>query len=775
MTVWRLQTLGKPSLTQTDAVDIVDTADTKEDEASPTVGTVGFRNRVSWILLVSLTTDPGVFRRQELARRLWNESETLTDDEAFRNKLRPVLSDLIHGNKQKGFVGIGEKSIDCERDGIWLKPGAVITDVQEAETLYHRAIASEEIPTRMKPLRLAARLLSGSFLSGFDLAQAATPWRDIQEMRLERLRYQVWKRLLETAEKCGDPVTVAEAWQQLQGIDAPPDIDTEIAEPASAARLSRIAKSRRAGRSGKTSAVTRLVSWDALLPYLEKQEQNGFPLSVGEEKALLQSLNRRLSFLPKPCAVTFRSFSVFPQPFTARQAAVIAGVTCPARIEESIGSLLKASLLRKAPRRETGSEAAAEEGVEERYNLPPFASALVWQTLSSSRKTCLRARHAQHFMGFICCDWTEDRASFRQWFLHEQANYLQALDVCLESPLTEETMAFLNGVHMGMGTFGSGEMPLLQRTILQRATPRLREAIESERHFGDSPAILLSFVAREEQDFAGAIHWANIAVQSVKTGDDRPRHLRGEYEPVGTLSTMLNYVLMAAHHGGCHDDFDRALQAAWDLIPKIVDDKVTGDKPRINFQCYVRAIAAENCWARGNLESALRFNEEGMTDLKRIASKLQDARPLFAASHYQRGCIQWDRGERDNALHAWNEALGHFGEMNALHGIADCKKRLGRALAEMGQPALGQDVVCEAIALYKTLENEASRTAALGTLADVLVLRGKPNEARRYYEEGLAYWRTIGHASWIGRFETALAHLPPLPSPESPEEGRTAP
>jgi len=620
-------------------------------------------------------------------------------------------------------------------------------------------------------LRAAARLLQGSFLPGYEPPQAALAWYDIQTMRLERLRYEIWEMLFQTAESCGDTATSAEAWQHLRGIDVPPDIDFEIQEPDSVARLSRIARSRRAGRSGKTRTDTPTISWAGLLPHLERQEQNGFSLSVQEEKALLDALNRRLSSLPKQYAAALRALSVFPQPFTAHQAASVVSVPAGMAVEDTIDRLVKASLLRRTQNGDCrAGTATLKQGAEQRYRLPPFVAPQLFQKLSGVQKKRFKARHAQHFAAFDGQGWPDtpdrlaDRERLQKWVLAEQENFLQALEVCLEAPLTEETMGFVASLDKSMFLSSSDNSALLRRTILRKATPRLQEAAESGHFFSHCPAIMLCHVAQEEQDFPAMIHWANVALDWAKIHGEQPVLVTKNGGPALALGHMLQYLLQATHHANRHEEFDHAKALAWSLLPEILegertDTGVTG-LSRLQFRHIIHFVAAENYWARGDLESASEASDGALADLEEIVPHHPVSETHFAETYYQRGCIQWERGQQGDALSAWNDALLRFQERNDRHGIADCKKRLGHAFAEMGQYAVGQDLVREAIATYAALENEASRTAAVGTLADVMVMRGKTDEARRCYEEALAYWRIAGHARWINRFETALERLP---------------
>lgn len=729
-------------------------------------------------LLASLATDPATAHRRDLARRLWGELEA--DDGAaeppYQEKLRPVLSDLVNGRDRKTRFSIGRESLRYANGGIQLKPGVILTDLQEAIELYDRAKALPDGTPRIEALRAAARMLDGDFLPGFRLPETALDWYDGHALQLSGWRYRVWKMLLETAERLHDPVNAAEAWRRLQGIEVPADDDSELRKPASASQLSRLGQSSGSGNSGDSGNSVRKtgspkprprVRWADLLPHLEKQEANGFALSVREEGTLLESLTRCMARLSKPTATLLRHLSVFPQPFTRSQGDFLAGSAESGAGEQAVDRLLAEGLLQKVPVNlpETlGAATESRDAPEPRYRLPPFAQPLLWQTLSSRQKKRLRERHARYFVDFTGMERSEDSTDtrpFYRWFRNDQRNVMQALDVCLESPLTEQTAEFIECLEKGVSLVGSDETRLLRRTVLRRATPRLKESVEAGTPFPCLSAVLLLVAALEEPDFAGAIHWANVALRRLKFGEDDRATLAEEPNPLSTLRTVLEKLLLTTHHAGRHQEFDQTLQIASDLAAEILEEERFDQGRRLQFRSAIRAIAAENCWARGDLESALRFNDEAMADLNCVASRLQNAEAYFAASYYQRGCIQWARNRRDDALTAWNDALLGFQAVSDAHGIGDCKRQIGRTLAGMGQYAVGLHLIQESITVYAALENDASRASALGTLADVLVMHGKTDEARRYYGEGLDYWRSREHPQWINRFETALAALEP--------------
>ena len=76
-----------------------------------------------------------------------------------------------------------------------------------------------------------------------------------------------------------------------------------------------------------------------------------------------------------------------------------------------------------------------------------------------------------------------------------------------------------------------------------------------------------------------------------------------------------------------------------------------------------------------------------------------------------------------------------------------------------GQYAIAQDLIQEAIAIYTVQGKPHSRAAALGTLADVLVMRGEVNKAMQFYDEALALSHDAKHAGWVTQIESRLKQL----------------
>ncbi len=733
MPVWRLRTLGLFALTQKGE------AETTESEAL--TFQAGFKNYRTWLLLASLATDASTCQRATIAQRLWEETDTLYDEVDFLERLRPLLTDLVHGDKKKGVCGIGEDCLIRHQKTLRLKPGTVITDIDEAEAMFRRAQALPDDTARLVHLREAARQLHGAFLPGFDPPFAALAWYNTQTVRLEALRNCVWNAVLETAEKTGDTAARAEAWQRLQGIE-----DTESFALRTKATGAKTAKS--------TQRNPLPIEWKDLLCQLEQKERGNLSLTTGEEVALENGLAAVLAQMPAQSVSEFRALSVFPQSFTRDQAAAVADASAGAT-QQFLSRLAKSALLNEIP-------PTQEPECERRYCLPPFVAPLVFQKLHRSQRKRLRERHARHFVRFDGNGWPkyrEERTQIARWCERERANYVQAFEVCLESAFTDETLGFLAELRQGLFQVASPENVHLQRSLLRRAVPRIKEALDAGSFFTCHPASLLFHAAQEEQCFSDAIGWANVVIKHIQSS---PLHVPTPQKVAGIwdLMAMIILLLDAIHHAGHHAEFDKAIEMAHVLLSELgTPSEAREIEAKQVFQRGVAFIRAENLWARRNCEAAFLANQSALDSLHQLVALEPEFKAYYPVSYYQRGCIQWDRGHRNDALADWNRALEGFQARSERHGVADCKKRIGKAFAEMGHYAIGQDLIQEAIAIYAAMDKQQSRAAALGTLADVLVMKGEADKALPFYEEGLAYLRSTNHADWIEHFEASLTRL----------------
>ena len=435
MPIWRLRTLGIFTLTRTNEAET-----SARDALLPRTG---FKNYRTWILLACLAIDPSTCQRAEIAQRLWEETNELYEESGYLEKLRPLLTDLVHGDKKNGMSGIGEECLIRPRKTIRLRPGTVVSDIDEVEAMLRTVQALPDDTERIAALRAAARLLHGTFLPGFDPPSLALAWYNKQLIYIEALRSNVWKALLEAAERTGDTATRVEAWQQIQGLDNSEDFTTP--EPGK----------RQRSKSARKSALP--IDWATFVAHLKHKERVGSPLTIGEESALETALEATLTQLSTQNIVAFRALSVFPQPFTRQQATAISAIRAD-HTQQLFDSLLEAALLHEIP-------LPQEPHQDQRYRLPPFVAPLVFQQLHYSQRKRLRLRHAQHFANFNGTEWEINKAR-REMILYrfheDQTNYLQALDVCLESPWSNQAWDFLACLHHGSAQIASDENILLR-------------------------------------------------------------------------------------------------------------------------------------------------------------------------------------------------------------------------------------------------------------------------------------------------------------------------
>jgi tetratricopeptide (TPR) repeat protein len=735
MTLWRLQTLGTMTLTR-----VGDSEEIAPERSPP----IGFKNRPTWILLASLATDPSTSHREELAVRLLTETATPRSTKSQQVRFRSLVFDLIHGDKKKGYVGIGEESLLSDKKTVKLKPGTLVTDIEEAETIYQQAKAISDAGEAIKLLRQAAQLLQGSFLAGLYPPPAAAPWYNGLQGQVDNLRHSIWTQLQKTAEASGDTFLQAESWRQLQGLDNPDSSEFE----ENATFQPQLPGS-------KVEGTDSSKQWPELLSYLEQKEKSGLRLSVREERMTLDTLDSLMAQLPKEEATLFRSCSVFPQPFTKRQAAAVALVPEDTLVA-TMACLRKVGLLQKIPSSESVESKIPPQSME-RYFLPPFVGPLVWQRLGSSQKKRLRLRHAQYFLDVKREEWQ----NYQRWLYEEKANILQTLVVGLESLPIEKLVGFVQQIDWITWFPKSDENISTRDTVLCLVTPHFITSIDSMEHdltLKGQVALLLSIAAKSKQDYQEAIRWAKVSQSCEVDWNQREVSVCDNESPM-LLRNMIQQMLEVTHHAGLHAEFDEAMKLARRLVPKYRKHDDLNEIGRLRFRQAIRHYEAENHWARGALDAAYKASSASMADRYSVIALNPSDDRSFASGYYQRGCIQWARGNKDAALADWNEALARFIEDKEQHGVADCKKRLGRVFAEMGHHAIGQQMIREAIAIYTEQENEASRTAAQGTLADALLLEGKIDEAIPYYQEGLSYWRTANHSGWIDHFETALARV----------------
>jgi tetratricopeptide (TPR) repeat protein len=124
------------------------------------------------------------------------------------------------------------------------------------------------------------------------------------------------------------------------------------------------------------------------------------------------------------------------------------------------------------------------------------------------------------------------------------------------------------------------------------------------------------------------------------------------------------------------------------------------------------------------------------------------------------GIVHSMRGDLDEAMAQWGNALATYRQLNHKEGIARTLTNLGNGLLRRGDPAGAEQRLEEALVLYRELGRRRDSAVALDSLAALRLGRGDLVNARRLNEEALSIYESVGDkahvASELGKIATVL-------------------
>ena len=207
----------------------------------------------------------------------------------------------------------------------------------------------------------------------------------------------------------------------------------------------------------------------------------------------------------------------------------------------------------------------------------------------------------------------------------------------------------------------------------------------------------------------------------------------------------LSQLLIVFHNKGNDQRFDSCWEKKREIAQRF---------PQFALSPHDYHMVAENYMARRRFSEALEHNQRFVEHWK--SRDLVDCQGLGLL---QQGMILQGLKRCDEARQCWNEAILLLDQSGNLHEKGRCLECLAVLHREAGN--LGEALYCiiQAQDLYQQTGDEAAVYASGGTKGDILWDRGKTNEARVLYEQGLVFWRKRQHSRWIERFEARLARF----------------
>ncbi|WP_437338494.1 tetratricopeptide repeat protein [Sorangium sp. So ce394] len=145
---------------------------------------------------------------------------------------------------------------------------------------------------------------------------------------------------------------------------------------------------------------------------------------------------------------------------------------------------------------------------------------------------------------------------------------------------------------------------------------------------------------------------------------------------------------------------------------------------------------------KGEVDDALKLYREALAVFEALGARHSRAVTLGDIAR-----LLEDKGEVDEALKLHREALAVFEALGARHSRAGMLVDIARLLAKKGEVDEALKLHREALAVFEALGDRRSRAGTLGDIASLLEDKGKVDEALRLHRERLAVFEALGDRS----------------------------
>jgi tetratricopeptide (TPR) repeat protein len=248
------------------------------------------------------------------------------------------------------------------------------------------------------------------------------------------------------------------------------------------------------------------------------------------------------------------------------------------------------------------------------------------------------------------------------------------------------------------------------RGRLDEAEKWLQKAIEIAEQIGDRPKLApmynnMSTIEQACGRLDEAEKWLQKAIDIDEQLGDRP-NLAGDYNNMSTIEK----------HRGRLDEAEKWLQKGIDIAEQL------GDRPNLALM-YNNMSQIEQ--TRGRLDGAEKWLQKAID----IAEQLSD-RPNLAIDYNNMSTIEKDRGRLDKAEKWLQKAIDIAEQLGDRQGMAIRYNNMSQIKKERGNPDAAEMWLDKAWSMIADLSPSETRRVVGTRYAELLVSRGKENEAR---------------------------------------------
>lgn len=212
-----------------------------------------------------------------------------------------------------------------------------------------------------------------------------------------------------------------------------------------------------------------------------------------------------------------------------------------------------------------------------------------------------------------------------------------------------------------------------------------------------------------------------------------------------------------ANHDALEVEKDNLLRA----IDLAAPDKDIGNKYIVELADLLAKSATGMLGVRGYWDEALLLSERAAEAARTIEER--DV-PMFKMNA---AWIRAERGELDDALKTFQEALDSFKASGHVRNVASCLLNLSQVAKNKGDYQQARKFLISGLDIFKKLSDEAGIAHALQVLGTIEQAAGNLAEAQRLYHESMAMSRNLGDSPdialslhWLGKIAISQNNLP---------------